>query len=140
MPGWTGPDGPMSCPGCGGWAAGGYGAVGGDWGSVISRELGRARPGPVIEVHLTVLPGSAADTQPDERELAALSAAGRERTWASWRRSQRWDRDWQGMRRSSPPPEPVLVSNVVSFTPVRGRSPTAAPGVSAQVADDGSQR
>jgi hypothetical protein len=31
--------------------------------------------------------------------------------------------------------EVVLVSNVVSFTPVRNRSPTAAHGASAQVAD-----
>jgi pimeloyl-ACP methyl ester carboxylesterase len=73
-----------------------YGAQGGDWGAVISRELGRTHPGQVIGVHLTVLPGSAADREPDEQELAALSPAERERTLASWQRSQRWDRDSTG--------------------------------------------
>jgi len=73
-----------------------YGAQGGDWGSVISRELGRTHPGQVTGVHLTVLPGSAADKKPDERELAALSPAERERTMASWERSRRWDRGSTG--------------------------------------------
>jgi epoxide hydrolase len=73
-----------------------YGAHGGDWGSVISRELGRAHPGQVTGVHLTVLPGSAATTQPDERELAALTPAERDRTLASWERTRRWDRDSAG--------------------------------------------
>ncbi len=35
--------------------------------------------------------------------------------------------------------EPGPVSNVVSFTPVRHRSPTAARGASAQVADGSGQ-
>jgi hypothetical protein len=39
----------------------GYGAQGGDWGSVISRELGRTHSGQVMGVHLTVLPGSSAE-------------------------------------------------------------------------------
>ncbi len=73
-----------------------YGAHGGDWGSVISRELGRAHPGQVIGVHLTVLPGSAAAREPDERELAALTPAEQERALASWQRSQQWDRDSAG--------------------------------------------
>jgi epoxide hydrolase len=35
-----------------------YGAQGGDWGAVISRELGRTRPDKVIGVHLNLLPDS----------------------------------------------------------------------------------
>jgi hypothetical protein len=50
-----------------------HGAHGGDWGSVTSRELGRTHPGQVTVVHMTVLPGSAATSETDERELAALS-------------------------------------------------------------------
>jgi epoxide hydrolase len=73
-----------------------YGAQGGDWGAVISRELGRAHPGQVIGAHLTILVGSAADREPGEQELAALSPAERERTLASWQRSRRWDRDGSG--------------------------------------------
>ena len=37
-------------------------------------------------------------------------------------------------------PEPGLVSNVVSFTPVRHHSPTATRNVSAQVTDVGGHR
>jgi len=94
-----------------------YGAQGGDWGSVISRELGRTHPGQVIGVHLTVLPGSAADRKPDERELAALSPAERERILASWERSR-----WPGSRRSSgngqtQPTVPKTPSTATSSSP-----------------------
>lgn len=49
-----------------------YGVHGGDWGAVVSRELGRTRPEQVIGVHLTfllTLPSG------DPAELAALTAA-----------------------------------------------------------------
>ncbi|TQK43566.1 pimeloyl-ACP methyl ester carboxylesterase [Streptomyces sp. SLBN-118] len=73
-----------------------YGAQGGDWGAAVSRELGRAHPERVIGVHLNLLPGAAATEQPGPDELAALSPAERERTLASVKRSQAWDRDRKG--------------------------------------------
>ncbi|MEV0643135.1 epoxide hydrolase [Streptomyces sp. NPDC050619] len=63
-----------------------FGAQGGDWGAGISRELGRAHPDRVIGVHLNLLPGAQATTEPTPGELAALDPAERERTLASWRR------------------------------------------------------
>lgn len=73
-----------------------FGVQGGDWGAAISRELGRARPERVIGVHVNLLPGSYATTEPTPEELAALSPDERERTLASWRRGQEWSRDEQG--------------------------------------------
>ncbi len=73
-----------------------YGAQGGDWGAVISRELGRTHPDQIIGVHLNLLPDSAATWAPDAEELAALSPPERERMLASWERSQQWLRDRQG--------------------------------------------
>ncbi|MEV6534910.1 epoxide hydrolase family protein [Streptomyces sp. NPDC051639] len=73
-----------------------YGTQGGDWGSAISRELGRIRADHVIGVHLNLIPGAGATAEPTEVELAALSPAERERTRASWERMQAWSRDKQG--------------------------------------------
>jgi epoxide hydrolase len=73
-----------------------YGAQGGDWGSAISRELGRTCRDQIIGVHLNLLPGSAPTAEPDADELAGLSPAERERTLASWERSRQWTRDSQG--------------------------------------------
>ncbi|AVT32189.1 epoxide hydrolase [Plantactinospora sp. BC1] len=73
-----------------------YGVQGGDWGSVISREIGRTATEHVIGVHLNLLPGSAVTEEPDADLLGTLSPAERERTLASWRRTQRWDRDSGG--------------------------------------------
>jgi epoxide hydrolase len=73
-----------------------YGAQGGDWGSAISRELGRIRPEQVVGVHLNLVPGAAATAEPTEAELAGLSPAERERAWASWERTRAWNRDRQG--------------------------------------------
>ncbi|MER5884897.1 epoxide hydrolase [Streptomyces sp. NPDC001941] len=73
-----------------------YGAQGGDWGSAISRELGRLRPGNVIGVHLNMIPGAGASSEPTEDELAALAPAERARTLASWERMRAWTRDEQG--------------------------------------------
>ncbi|MDG4863412.1 epoxide hydrolase [Streptomyces sp. T-3] len=73
-----------------------YGVQGGDWGAVISRELGRTRPDRVIGVHLNLLPNAAPTREPDADELAALSADERTRTLASWARMQAWTRDRQG--------------------------------------------
>ena len=73
-----------------------YGAQGGDWGSAISRELGRVHPDQVIGVHLNLIPGAAAASEPTEQELAGLGPAERERTLASWERTRAWTRDRQG--------------------------------------------
>ncbi|QNP68478.1 epoxide hydrolase [Streptomyces roseirectus] len=70
-----------------------FGAQGGDWGAGISRELGRAHPERVIGVHLNLLPGAQATTEPTEEELAALSPAERERTLLSWRAWSAWTAD-----------------------------------------------
>ncbi|MDN3359978.1 epoxide hydrolase family protein [Actinomadura sp. DC4] len=73
-----------------------YGAQGGDWGAAISRELGRTQKDQVIGVHLNLIPGAGATTEPTEEELAPLSPAERERTLASWERARRWAADKQG--------------------------------------------
>ncbi|GAA1360905.1 epoxide hydrolase family protein [Streptomyces beijiangensis] len=73
-----------------------YGAQGGDWGSAISRELGRTHPDKVIGVHLNLIPGSGVTEEPGTDELAALSPAERERALSSWRRYQEWARERQG--------------------------------------------
>ncbi|MFF2367417.1 epoxide hydrolase family protein [Streptomyces sp. NPDC058122] len=73
-----------------------YGAQGGDWGGAVSRELGRAHPDRVTGVHLNLLPGSSAVTEPTAGELAALSPYERERTLRSWRRGQAWNREEAG--------------------------------------------
>jgi pimeloyl-ACP methyl ester carboxylesterase len=73
-----------------------YGAQGGDWGGAVSRELGRAHPDRVIGVHLNLLPGSSAVTEPTPGELAALTPDERERHLASWRRGQEWNREESG--------------------------------------------
>jgi epoxide hydrolase len=70
-----------------------FGAQGGDWGSGISRELGRVRPERVIGVHLNLLPGAQATTEPTEEELAALDPGERERTLTSWHRWSAWTAD-----------------------------------------------
>ena len=73
-----------------------YGVQGGDWGSAISRELGRVHPDRVVGVHLNLIPGAAATSEPTEQELAGLSPAEQARTWASWERTRAWTRDRQG--------------------------------------------
>ncbi|MEV2195317.1 epoxide hydrolase family protein [Streptomyces phaeochromogenes] len=73
-----------------------FGAQGGDWGAGISRELGRAFPDRVIGVHLNLLPGAHASTEPTPEELAALSPREREQTLASWRRNEEWTRERLG--------------------------------------------
>ncbi|MER6522546.1 epoxide hydrolase family protein [Streptomyces sp. NPDC001553] len=73
-----------------------YGVQGGDWGAAVSRELGRVRPGNVVGVHLNLLPGAGATSEPPPEELAALDPAERERTLASWERYRVWARERQG--------------------------------------------
>ncbi|WP_329017748.1 epoxide hydrolase family protein [Streptomyces sp. NBC_01601] len=73
-----------------------YGAQGGDWGAAISRELGRVHPERVIGVHLNLIPGAGATTEPTGEELAVLTPAERERTLASWERMKEWSRERQG--------------------------------------------
>jgi pimeloyl-ACP methyl ester carboxylesterase len=73
-----------------------FGAQGGDWGSAISRELGRAYPDRLIGVHLNLLPGAQATHEPTAEELDALSPDERERTLASWRGWSAWSREGTG--------------------------------------------
>ncbi|WP_204946061.1 epoxide hydrolase family protein [Micromonospora luteifusca] len=73
-----------------------YGVQGGDWGSIISRELGRTRTDQVIGVHLNLLPNSFQAQEPDRHELEAMSPNERERTLASWERIKAWTRERQG--------------------------------------------
>ncbi|MEU9479339.1 epoxide hydrolase family protein [Streptomyces sp. NPDC048191] len=73
-----------------------FGLQGGDWGAAISRELGRAHPGRVIGVHLNLLPGAQAATEPTEEELAELGPEERERALRSWRRWEEWSREGAG--------------------------------------------
>jgi pimeloyl-ACP methyl ester carboxylesterase len=72
-----------------------YGVQGGDWGAAISRELGRIDER-VIGVHLNLIPGGGATSEPAPEELEPLDPAERERTWASWRRYQEWSKERQG--------------------------------------------
>lgn len=82
------------------------------WGAAISRELGRTQTDhvtapsaipvvaethhDVIGVHLNLIPGAAATVEPRADELASLDPAERERTRASWKRTQEWNRDRPG--------------------------------------------
>ena len=73
-----------------------FGAQGGDWGAGISQELGRVYPDRLIGIHLNMLPGAPATTQPTDEELAPLSPAERERTLASFERWKKWIREQVG--------------------------------------------
>ncbi|WP_197701316.1 epoxide hydrolase family protein [Micromonospora coriariae] len=73
-----------------------YGVQGGDWGAIISREIGRTRSDRVIGVHLNLLPNSFQPQEPEPHELEALSPPERERTLASWERLRSWSRERQG--------------------------------------------
>ncbi|MCW8376408.1 epoxide hydrolase family protein [Streptomyces justiciae] len=73
-----------------------FGAQGGDWGSAISRALGRACPDRVVGVHLNLVMGAQATHEPTEEELAALTPEERERTLESWRRWSAWSREGMG--------------------------------------------
>jgi epoxide hydrolase len=73
-----------------------YGVQGGDWGAAISRELGRIHPERVIGVHLNLIPGAGATSEPTPEELEPLDPAERERTWASWQRFAEWSKEQQG--------------------------------------------
>ncbi|MEV6417312.1 epoxide hydrolase family protein [Kribbella sp. NPDC051718] len=73
-----------------------FGVQGGDWGAGISREIGRLYPERVIGVHLNLIPGAGATSEPTEAELAGLSPRERERTVASWRRFEGWLKESQG--------------------------------------------
>jgi epoxide hydrolase len=73
-----------------------FAAQGGDWGAAVSRELGRVHPDRVIGVHLNLLPGAQAVTEPTAEELEALSPGEQERALASWRRWDAWFRDGTG--------------------------------------------
>lgn len=73
-----------------------FGVQGGDWGAAISRELGRAHPDRVVGVHLNLLPGAQAATEPTPEELEVLGPEERERTLTSWRRWSEWSREGTG--------------------------------------------
>jgi pimeloyl-ACP methyl ester carboxylesterase len=67
-----------------------YGAQGGDFGSIVSPELGRVDPEHVAGVHVNALANAATPAGPGE--LAALPGAARERA----ERNQRWWRAHTG--------------------------------------------
>ncbi|GAA2815840.1 alpha/beta fold hydrolase [Kribbella solani] len=73
-----------------------YGVQGGDWGAAISREAGRIDAARVVGVHLNLIPGAGATSEPTPAELAPLDDAERERTWASWRRAREFATEEQG--------------------------------------------
>jgi pimeloyl-ACP methyl ester carboxylesterase len=73
-----------------------FGLQGGDWGAAISRELGRAHPDRVVGVHLNLLPGAQAATEPTPEELEVLGPEERERALTSWRRWSEWSREGTG--------------------------------------------
>jgi len=73
-----------------------FGTQGGDWGAAISREIGRTHPEQIIGVHLNLLPGASALTEPTGEELAALDPVERAATLASWERQKVWDRERAG--------------------------------------------
>jgi pimeloyl-ACP methyl ester carboxylesterase len=73
-----------------------YGAHGGDWGAMISRELGRAHPGHVAAVHVTMLPSAVPTAEPDPEELAKLTDAERQRVQASLDLRARTSREEMG--------------------------------------------
>ena len=63
---------------------------GGEWGSAISREMGRTEPQRVIGVQVNLLVNGHATEKPDPTELGLLSPAERDRTIASWAAFQEW--------------------------------------------------
>nr|WP_234823981.1 epoxide hydrolase family protein [Mycobacteroides abscessus] len=73
-----------------------YAVQGGDWGATIGREVGRIRPNNVIGVHLNFMRWAAVWTEPTSAELNALAPYEREQVLASWRRTERWNRDQSG--------------------------------------------
>ncbi|MGC9541501.1 epoxide hydrolase family protein [Streptomyces sp. UG1] len=73
-----------------------FGAQGGDWGAAITRELGRSHPERVLGVHVNLLPGAQAATEPTPEELAELTPDEQERALASWRRWAAFSRDGIG--------------------------------------------
>ncbi|WP_043666772.1 epoxide hydrolase family protein [Streptomyces xylophagus] len=73
-----------------------FGAQGGDWGAAISRGLGRAHPDRVIGVHLNLLPGAQALTEPTAEELAALGPEEQADALESWRRWTAWQAEGTG--------------------------------------------
>ncbi|MFD7337555.1 epoxide hydrolase family protein [Streptomyces violascens] len=70
-----------------------YGVQGGDWGAVISREIGRTRP-EVIGVHLNLIPNAYMAQEPGD--LSGLSPEEAQRTRESWEGFKAWSRDKQG--------------------------------------------
>jgi len=94
-----------------------FGAQGGDWGAGISRELGRVHPDRVIGIHLNLLPGAQAATEPTPEELQALSPEERERTLTSWGRWDQWFRDGTGYA-SVQSTRPQTLSYALTDSPV----------------------
>jgi epoxide hydrolase len=70
-----------------------YGAHGGDWGSMISRDLGLIDPEHVAGVHLTAIASGVPTREPDPSEMAELSEADQERVRQSQRRYAHWTRE-----------------------------------------------
>jgi pimeloyl-ACP methyl ester carboxylesterase len=70
-----------------------FGAHGGDWGALISREFAVRQPGRVIGLHLTMLPSAVARTEAD---LEGLTGVELERAAASLKRGRSFQRSELG--------------------------------------------
>lgn len=73
-----------------------YVVQGGDWGSAVSRELGRVHPDRVLGVHLNFVPGAAMTSDPDAPGAPELSPEELDRARRSWRRFQHWQQERAG--------------------------------------------
>jgi pimeloyl-ACP methyl ester carboxylesterase len=75
-----------------------YGAHGGDWGAVISRDIGRLDPEHVLGVHLTMLPSAVPTADLDPASLGDLSDAELDRIRIAQRRRQQVQAEEMGYR------------------------------------------
>lgn len=67
-----------------------YGGQGGDWGSIILRNLARLHPERLVGLHLNLLMEGNVRQQPTPAELEALGESERSRTLASWEAYRHW--------------------------------------------------
>lgn len=73
-----------------------YGAHGGDWGAIITREMGVIAPDALLGVHLSMLPSAVAHPGFDLDSLVGLTEDDRAAVHASAERSARMRRDEMG--------------------------------------------
>ncbi len=73
-----------------------YGAHGGDWGAIITREIGVTAPSALLGVHLTMLPSAVAHPGLDLDAVVGLTDEDRAAIQASAERNARMRRDEMG--------------------------------------------